>query len=235
MVRFLHTNDFHGSLDSPRLQALKELRSQADLYFDSGDCIRTGNLGVPMRPEPIWQELAALGISASVPGNRESHVLEAAFRAKIAGATHPIVCCNLRRRDGSRPLPGHVVLTTAGLRIGVFGVMVPMVTERMKTQSMSAFLWDPPQAALERETAECPEVDVRVLLSHLGIRADREIAERGMGFDIIFGGHSHTVLESPERIGNTFIVQGGSHGRYAGLYEWTDGELRGRLRKLTGV
>ena len=233
MLRILHTNDFHGRLDAPRLEALRDLRRNTDLYFDSGDCIRTGNLGVPVRPEPIWQDLKSLDISASVPGNRESHVLEPAFRAKIAGASHPIVCCNLKYRDGRKPLPGHVVLESQGLKIAIIGVMVPMVTERMKSQALSAFIWDQPINALENELTEIEDVDLKILLSHMGHRTDVEIASRGLGLDVILGGHSHTVIESPELVGSTYIAQGGSHGRFAGVYEWVDGKLSGGLISLS--
>jgi 2',3'-cyclic-nucleotide 2'-phosphodiesterase (5'-nucleotidase family) len=40
---------------------------------------------------------------------------------------------------------------------------------------------------------------------------------------VIFGGHSHTVLEQPLRICDTWIVQGGSHARFVGRYIWVKG------------
>lgn len=232
-ITILHTNDAHGTLKGARAERLRELRPRADLYFDTGDAIRTGNLGIPLREEPVWRLLDELRCDASVLGNRETHVLESAFRAKISGATHPILVANLRQKDGTRPLPASRIFERAGLKVGVFGVMVPMVTERMKTRAASAYLWDPPIDAAARVVAELrPRVDLVVALTHIGYREDLKLAERVAGIDVILGGHSHTVLASPQRVGTTWICQGGSHSHFAGLYTWENGELTGGLREL---
>lgn len=231
-VTFLHTNDLHGKLTPERAERLAALRSETDLYFDSGDSILTGNLGIPLRPEAVWPLLGGLRCTASVPGNRESHPLAAAFRAKMAGAAHPVLCGNLRMKDGSRPLPGSLKLEANGVRIGVAAAMIEMVTPRMKTQAASAYLWDPAVPTLRQLGEELrPQVDLLIALTHIGYRRDVELAQNGP-FDLILGGHSHTVLMVPERVGNCWVCQGGSHGRYVGVYEWSDSGLTGGLRPL---
>lgn len=230
-LRILHTNDLHGVLPAAKFERLKGLRDSADLYFDTGDAIKTGNLGVPVRQEPVWGLLDALRCDAGVLGNRETHVWTGPFEAKLAGSKHPILCANLRRKDGSRPLPRTLVLERRGVRIGLVGVMVPIVTERMKTQAASTYLWDPPIPIAEELAAELrPSVDLLFALTHIGHREDRRLAEKGV-FDVIFGGHSHTVLPEPEKIGSTWICQGGSHAKYAGVYTWCEG-LSGGLAPL---
>jgi len=105
-----------------------------------------------------------------------------------------------------------------------------MVTERMKTKAASAFLWDSPlDVAEEMVAALRPEVDTLIALTHIGHREDLKLAERCPQIDLILGGHSHTVLETPERVGDVYICQGGSHMRYAGLYEWDGHTLSGGL------
>lgn len=232
-MRILHTNDFHGTLDPSRVERLRQLKAERvdTLYFDSGDAIRTGNLGVPLRPEVAWERLAEAGCDASVLGNRETHILPSAFRAKLEGHRHPVLCANLVAKDGKPPLPPWVILDCGGTRVGVFGVMVPMVTRRMKTQAASAYLWDDPvETAQESVAVLRDQVDVIVALTHIGHRKDQALAEAVPGIDIILGGHSHTELRGPERVGNTWIAQGGSHGHYVGVYEWEDGRLTGGLR-----
>src|SRR5947207_15195173 len=131
MLRILHTNDFHGALDDRRQAVLGGLREKADLYFDCGDCIKSGNLAVPLKPDPAWARLAALRCTASVPGNRESHPLEGPFRMKLAGAQHPILCGNMvRRSEGQRVLPGPMLTDVNGVRVGELATSVAMVTSR---------------------------------------------------------------------------------------------------------
>jgi 5'-nucleotidase len=233
-IRILHTNDIHGSLGPRQLERLVELRDRVDLYFDTGDVIQTGNLGIPFKPDPAWALLEALRCTAGVLGNRETHVLDRAFMAKLQGAGHPLLCANLRKRDGSRPLPSSMEIEAGGYRVGLIGVMVPMVTERMKTSIASAFLWDAPiprAADLARELR--PRVDALFALTHIGHRQDLALAAAVPELDAIFGGHSHTVLPEPVRVGRTSVVQGGSHGRFAGVYEWTpESGLTGSLEPL---
>lgn len=233
MLRILHTNDFHGGLTEARAGRLALLREESDLYFDGGDAIKAGNLAIPLRPDAAWSALATLRCSASVLGNRETHVAPAAFAKKIEGARHPLLCANLRTKAGTHPLPGSIVLEAASLRVGVVGVMVPMVTERMATRAASAYLWDSPiptACALARILR--PEVDCLVALTHIGLRQDQALAEACPELDLILGGHSHDLVT--ETVGRVFIAQAGSHGRFAGRYDWAPGKgvLRAELIPL---
>lgn len=229
----LHTNDFHGTLTPAKADYIATLKTAETLYFDTGDCIKTGNLGIPLKPEKVWELLARAGCDAGVLGNRETHVLPAAFKAKIEGHVHPLLCANLRGKDGSRPLASHKTFPIVGLRVGVFGIMVPMVTERMATKGASAYLWDPPIAVAKEQIAQLRgEVDCLIALTHIGHKQDFVLAETCPEIDIILGGHSHTVISSPELVGKTWICQGGSHGKFVGRYEWVDGQLSGGLLPL---
>ena len=224
-LKILHTNDLHGQLTPARLEVLLSLRKDADLYFDTGDIIKAGNLAIPLKKDPAWEFLHQTNITASTLGNRETHILASAFEAKLAGADHPILVANMRDRTGA---PGKwresMIVESGGLKIGIFGVMVPMVTKRMKTQATSRYLWRDPIAAAEEVVAKLrPEVDVVFALTHIGFGQDKKLADQVPGIDVIFGGHSHTVLEKPELIDSTAIVQGGSHGRFIGSYVWEEG------------
>lgn len=230
-VTFLHTNDLHGRLDGSSLPFLLDLRERVDLYVDSGDGVKAGNLGVPLGPEAYWACLRQARCTVSTLGNRESHVLRTAFAAKTAGMAHPVVVANMTGRDGTPVFPASHIVGVRGQRIGFVGTMVAMVTARMATAAASQYLWtDPVEAALAEADRIRGDVDLLVLVSHVGHRTDVRLAETG-AFDIVFGGHSHTVLAQPERLGRTWVCQGGSHARYAGVYTWdfAGGTLTGGL------
>ena len=236
MLTLLHTNDFHGTLDEERAAFIKKLKSDfGALYFDSGDCIKAGNLAIPLKPEPAWGLLHKAGCDASTLGNRETHVLEKGFLAKIAGAAHPIVCANVRYKSSSMvTLSPMEFFEKNGIRVGVIGVMVPMVTERMASRHASAYIWDAP-IPIAKQLGERfrNEVDCLIALTHIGHKQDLALAEECPHFDIVLGGHSHTVVEKPVRVGDTFVCQGGSHGRFIGKYRWSGrGSLEGELIPL---
>jgi 2',3'-cyclic-nucleotide 2'-phosphodiesterase (5'-nucleotidase family) len=181
-----------------------------------------------------------------VPGNREFHITEAGFRAKIAGCKHPLLAANLRCKDGgcermqefransfalstAHPLASAI---TVG-EVGVFGVMVPMVTARMAARHISAFINDAPVKAAKECVKKLRETTKLVIcISHIGLSKDVELAGSVDGIDLILGGHSHDVVDPPARIGNTWIAQTGSHGRYAGVYEFANGVLNATYEPL---
>jgi 2',3'-cyclic-nucleotide 2'-phosphodiesterase (5'-nucleotidase family) len=220
-MRILATNDLHGCLTPAKLEHLLEVRKECDLYFDSGDAIKAGNLAVPLSTEPVWERFRMAEITASCPGNRESHVLEAGVHAKFKGATHPILCCNWHRKDGSLLFPPHQIFDLLGKKIGVIGVMVPMVTDRMKTAPLSAYLWSNPVQTVESQVAELrSQTDAIILLSHLGYSQDLALAGKLDGIDLIFGGHSHTLVNPPQRVNQTWICQAGSHAKHLATYRY---------------
>ncbi len=74
------------------------------------------------------------------------------------------------------PVQAHMVRTLPnGVRVGVFGVTVPMVTERMAARHVSAFLFDEPLGyGPRRRPHRCsPNVDLLIALTHIGIQSRR--------------------------------------------------------------
>ncbi|MDX2065822.1 MAG: metallophosphoesterase [Fimbriimonadaceae bacterium] len=232
-LRILHTNDLHGTLSDAVAARLAEFRADADLYVDTGDAVKAGNLAIPVSPDPVWPRLADLRCTASVPGNREAHLYEYVMRLKLAGLAHPMLCANLRHVRGEPLFPSSAIVPIAGWRVGLMAAMVPMVTERTKTKAAATLRWTAPIDALRSVAEELrPQVDVLIALTHIGLARDRELAATIPAIDIICGGHSHDVLQEPELVGRTWIVQGGSHARYVGRYEWREGALTGGLVPL---
>jgi 2',3'-cyclic-nucleotide 2'-phosphodiesterase (5'-nucleotidase family) len=223
-IRILHTNDLHGSLSPSKVDLIAPYRAKCDLYFDSGDCVKAGNLTVPLKPESVWTQLADLQCTASVPGNRESHVIRTAFDAKLAGHSHPILCANLYDKVGDRILPPTLSLEVKGLRVGILGVMVPMVTQKMASKAVSQLMWTQPIPEAVEAAAGLRKVsDLVIALTHIGFRQDQALAEATGDIDLILGGHSHTILDQPLQVGSAWICQAGSHGQFCGEYAWTLG------------
>lgn len=122
------------------------------------------------------------------------------------------------------PVCSHIVRTlqaTDGttLRIVVFGLTVPMVTERMSARHLSAYLFENPIVTAKRLVPQLQaeyQPDVMIALTHIGYPQDRKLAEAVPGIDLIIGGHSHTRLENGERVGDTLIAQTGCFGHHVG-------------------
>ncbi|MBL8048791.1 MAG: hypothetical protein JNJ45_08920 [Chthonomonas sp.] len=212
------------------------MRRPETLYLDSGDCIKAGNLAIPLKPEACWPLLAEAGCDFGTLGNRETHLRGGPMHDKLLGVEHELVVANIRRRDNAPidlPLSPGVAFEFEGVNVGIFGVMVPMVTSRMAVAPLSEYIWeDPIRTAREMVAKFRSQVDLLIAITHIGISQDRRLAEECPELDAIFGGHSHTVLEQPEMVGSVAIMQGGSHGRFVGSYEWANGTWSGGLIPL---
>lgn len=59
-------------------------------------------------------------------------------------------------------------------------------------------------------------LDLIVIISHLGYPQDLKIAKNVNGIDILLSAHTHNRIYSPARINNTLIIQSGCHGSFLG-------------------
>ena len=225
-LTFLHTNDLHGKLTKAKAKRIQKLRREADFYADSGDCVSVGNINIPLKIDSVWNLLHEAGCDVGVIGNRETHPSKKGFEAKLRGVKHPLVCANLYPKGKKTPvLPPYHIFEHKGHRIGFFGVMVPMVTTDMWSSSFSHYLWDSPLETAKSVVMKLrPKVDLLIALTHIGFTQDQLLAHKCPEIDLIFGGHSHDKLEEPLKVGDVWIFQTGSHGKYVGRYVWEHGK-----------
>ncbi len=222
-LTLLHTNDFHNHLSAASAASIKTRKAALEnvLLLDSGDAISAGNLGVRPGGEPILTLMSETGYDAMTLGNREFHVADALLRLKIGKADFPVLCANLRWRDdhgAALPtVPSWTTTLPSGLRVAVFGLTVPMVTERMTARLVSAFVFDDPVAAAHAQIASLrPNADVLIALTHIGLREDERLAAACPELDVILGGHSHNKLPEPKVVNGVPIMQAGWFGHFLG-------------------
>lgn len=222
-LHILHTNDFHNRLDEAAALRLKEaiaaLNGAPYLLLDAGDAIKAGNVDFNPFGEPILDRMSNLGYHAMTMGNREFHVWNSALATKINRARFPVLSANVRSKKEGAALPvrANARFEVGGLAVAVFGLTVPMVTERSKAASLSDFLFDDAISTAKRQVTELRYgADVLIALTHIGLPQDRKLAEAVSGIDLIIGGHSHDTLAEPEVVNGTPIVQTGSHARNYG-------------------
>jgi len=239
-LHILHTNDFHNHLSAQQAQAIREAKAELEnvLLLDAGDAVSAGNIGVRPGGEPILTLMSETGYDAMTMGNREFHVADSLLRLKIGKAAFPILCANMRWRENRGEtlptVPNLVKTLPNGLRVGIFGVTIPMVTPRMTARLVSAFVFDDPVIiAREQISALRAETDVVIALTHIGLREDERLAAACPELDLIIGGHSHAVLEEPKIVNGVPIVQAGWFGHHLGrmTLEW---DSPGQKPRVTG-
>jgi len=225
-MRIYHTSDLHDHRGiAPRLRTLRA--QSPGLLFDCGDSLR-GSQTVYHKREPIVAEMDDAGYDAQAVGNREFHYLYGCMRARAAQMRHPLVCSNLIDMRG-RPLPfaRSVIVQADGARIHLAAALVVQYPERSFWERVFGWRFlDPTDAVLQYAKTVAPE-DVLVVLSHIGLRRDRELAAAVPRIDLILGGHSHDTLEQPEIVAGVPIVHAGPYGRFVSRSEFLPREQGG--------
>jgi 2',3'-cyclic-nucleotide 2'-phosphodiesterase (5'-nucleotidase family) len=222
-LTLLHTNDFHNHLSASQAAFIKHEKDQLEnvLLLDSGDAISAGNVGVRPGGEPILTLMSETGYAAMTLGNREFHVADTLLRLKISKADFPVLCANIRWRDDKGEtlptVPALIKTLPNGLRVGIFGLTVPMVTPRMTARLVSAFVFDDPILAAQEQIVRLrPDVDALIALTHIGLREDERLASACPELDLVIGGHSHNKLHEPQIVNGVPIVQAGWFGHFLG-------------------
>jgi 2',3'-cyclic-nucleotide 2'-phosphodiesterase (5'-nucleotidase family) len=230
----LHTNDIHGRVEGlARIATLVEqVRAENPgvpvLYFDAGDSEDPVNrLSNLTKGAAMHRLLSTAGCDAATVGNAAPLGYGPGVLRQHADAVrYPLLLANLRLPDGAL-VPG--VQPTALLDLGALRLGLVGVTADVKAYAHFFRLRTPPALPIIHECAAALRqdgADAVILLSHMGLAADRELAA-GLqdAVTLIIGGHSHDLLPEGEWVGRVLIVQAGQYAEHMGRLDLTwDGE-----------
>lgn len=218
-----HTSDLHGSLQDSAAQRLAALKRDhpGSFLFDSGDAIRSGNLGFSPTGEPTLRRMAEAGYDAMAMGNRESHPLRLPLAQKLKDATFPVLSANLMAtRDGPPPVVQPcVIFERGGRRLAVFGLTTQITKPASAWARVTSFVFEDPVETARRLAPELKrQADLVVCLSHCGYKLDALLSEVPE-VDLVLGGHSHKLFVQHEP-GKAMVVHPGwfgSHVSHTGI------------------
>ena len=229
-------NDMHANINNfPKLAyVIDSLRAEHPdlLLFSAGDN-RSGNpfndrYGEPSRP--IIELMNATGFDLCALGNHEWDNGPEGIRLMTEWADFPFICANVTFDDSLNiPIKPCVVLERNGLKIGVVGGieigMNGIPAFHPKNAGGSHF--DSIEKVLPNYMNLRDECDLLFMLSHCGFEEDVEIAGRFPQFDAIFGGHSHTLVDSLRLFNGVLVTQAMSRVKYLTFSTFTVREKEG--------
>ncbi|WP_282199964.1 bifunctional metallophosphatase/5'-nucleotidase [Collibacillus ludicampi] len=245
-IHLIHTNDVHSHYEEflKLASSIRDLRDELQargeivFLFDIGDhadrsrAETDGTFGLTNAAL-----LRELGYDGFVFGNNEGLTLpQQSWEAFCQEASIPVLVSNLFKLEDGRRYPffrEHSLIYREGVTLGVFGLTAPFATyyERGGVQVVNPEECAVEQVRILREKG----ADIIVLLSHLGLKADRRIAANVPGIDVILGGHTHHVLERPERVGDTWIGQAGKYAAYYGHMVLDYDHISRKVRDVSGI
>ncbi len=232
----IHTNDLHGCITpfevegvglvggfarcAASIQNARLDGSFSWLVLDAGDASEGTPYSELTRGISVFKCMNAMGYDAMCLGNCEfdygfPHVLEYAKEADF-----PLLCANLSYPSiGKRQIPPYAIFERVGYRIGVIGLLRETTAQNMYHRLGGQIRTYPviPAAADLAHYLRGIGCDIVIALTHQGYDHDLELAKAVPELDLIIGGHSHTTLTEPTRVGDVIVTTNGAYGQTLGV------------------
>lgn len=228
-VTIAHTNDVHGHIEEnasgkefgyAKIATLvKEWRQENPnfLLMDAGDTFQGTVFVNQFKGESIVPILNSLNYNAQAAGN---HEFDFGYQQllKLKGmVTHPIISANVYTSDDKTLLVPTYTTEIGGKKYAFVGFVAedtPILTHPDNVKGLT--FKNPIEVAKKIVPELKKQADHVIVVSHIGIDVDRELAKSVPGIDLIIGGHSHTALKTPEHVNGTYIVQDWEYGKSLG-------------------
>ncbi len=226
VIHIYHTNDLHSHFEHwPRihhfLQERKKWHEQAGeefLLFDLGDhADRSHPLTEATRGNVNVELMNKAGYHAVTIGNNEGITfpyedLHHLYDHRL----FEVLLANLYHQDGTRPSwakANKIFETKNGTKVAVTG----LTASYSYLYGLMGWKVTDPYEELKNQLVELKgHSDVTVLLSHLGIHDDEQIARDIPGIDVIIGGHTHHILHEGRMVNDALLACAGKYGMFVG-------------------
>lgn len=249
----MHTNDHHGHLlpfrydgqdgwggVARRRVAIQRQRADTRyqwLLLDAGDVFQGTPISNLLSGFLDLECMNQMGYDAMALGNHEFDFGYELLRSRMTDANFKVLCANVVDRERGLPVAEPYAIFRRGpYRIGVIGVTtetLPGETHPKVKEYVTAF----PSPVVKGLAQYLRGVgcDLVIALTHQGYGRDLELAREVPELDLIVGGHTHTKLDEPARVGDVLVTQTNGWGRYLGVLRMTfDRDGPGERFRLTG-
>jgi len=239
----LHSNDMHGDFLA-EIQGqegdligglallsgyINKVRREEEnvLYVISGDMLQGSLIDSEYKGISTMEIMNYLAPDVVALGNHEfdyglPHLL---FLEKITN--FPVVNANLYvKKYNKRLMKPYIIIKKAGFDILFTGIITENAIREIEQDRLISSFVTIHDAAEEvgriTDAYKSEDIDLTILLTHIGFESDKELAallKPEWGVDLIIGGHSHTVLEQPEKVNNILIAQAGVGTNQIGRFD----------------
>ena len=220
-LTIVHFNDTHSHIDPERsgdfkgrggvieqaafLDSIRVADGKNNvLLVHAGDFSQGSSYFTELHGDIEIDIINALGFDAVCLGNHEFDNGTAELERRLSNIRADVVCANYD--FSSSPLGKYVkpytIVKKAGRKIGILGLLTDIRSVVDKNVADNFTYSDPVEvvntiAQMLKNEKHC---DMVICLSHLGYDVDTQLAAAIRNVDVIVGGHSHTHLDSLNKV-----------------------------------
>lgn len=217
-LTILHSNDIHSNFEnfSKIVTKITDWKDSNTLVLDAGDFADFKRIELQGTDGLAAIELLeSAGYDALTVGNNEIFQGLDVLKYMAANAKIPLLSSNLRSLEHFEieEVKKSIILNKNGIRILIIGASPDIGPFN---ELLGFTLIDYLESIQYEINKAKDQYDMCILLSHLGMDKDREIAEKISSIDVIIGGHFHILMDQPEIVNGTIIHTSGAQGEHIG-------------------
>ncbi len=207
--------------------ALKQLeadRPHGMLKVDGGDTFQGSGPGAWTEGEVMVGPLNALHLDLAIPGNWSVVYGAKQFVKLSKQVNYPIVAANIfDEASGKRTFDAYIVKEINGIKIGLLGFTDPDVPTRQPpfmSEGLTFRATEVLQPQIDKLRNE-ENVDVVVLVSHIGLHKAVPLTGKLRGVDIHLSADTHERTYEPIEVGDSWVVEAGAFASLVGVMDLT--------------
>ncbi len=239
-VTLLYFNDFHGQVEAfrkgyndkhnvgglSRLTAVvTKIREENKakkipvLVMVAGDFLQGSTLSTAFQGRVELDLLNNLQLDALTVGNHEFDYGLGNLLELRELALFPMLSATVYKKTSNELLFEPTLIKTLpnGLSVGILGLTTDETRVTTNPKNVDTLRFADPALAMQRYLPELEaQTDLVIALSHVGYEKDLKLARQFPEADVILGGHSHTLINTPKQVGDVILSQAGDRGVYLG-------------------
>lgn len=246
-LTIIQMNDTHGYLEEhwehffdgdhskyiraggyPRIASyLKDIRKEKDenvLFLDGGDTFHGTYPVVETKGKILPPLLNKLKIDA-MTAHWEFAYGPNGFKDLLKDIDYPMLAINCYDKSSDQLVFNpYLIKEINGIKIGIIGIAATIVDKVMPKHFSKGLYFTMGNEELPgyiQELKKEKDVDLVLVLSHLGFPQEVKLAKEVDGIDILLSAHTHNRVYEPAEINGAIIIQSGCHGSFLGHLDLT--------------
>lgn len=206
------------------VEQVRNEKGKEVLFLDNGDTFHGTYPVVESEGEILPPLLNTFNLDA-MTGHWDFAYGPAKIKKIVSKLNYPMLAINAYQEENDELIfPPYLITEKNGLKIGVIGIaafIIDKIMPKKYSQGLYFTLGDEELPDYITELKEEQNVDLVVVLSHLGFPQEVKLVEEVEGIDVLLSGHTHNRMSKPALINDTIIFQSGSHGSFLGQLDLT--------------
>lgn len=206
------------------VKSIKQEKENNVLFLDGGDTFHGTYPVVKTKGEILIPLLNELGLDA-MTAHWDFAYGPDRFYEILENLNYPMLAINcFDKQTDELIFSPYIIKEINNLKIGIIGIAATIIDKTMPEHFSTGIYFTMGNKELPkyiRELKEENDVDLVLVLSHLGFPQEVKLAKEVAGIDVLLSAHTHNRIYHPVIINGAIIIQSGCHGSFLGHLDLT--------------